>query len=127
MPHPSYHGKNQPFPTIFAYNSMYVPVCVHMCLYMRLYVCFYVCLFICVFVCVFVCVSMAAVCVHVRLLSCLLTCRPMCFLLRQKECLLRAPLHVGLCASGFARRSVCLERHCRRLPDYLANIYRALV
>src|SRR6218665_85429 len=67
MPHPSYDGKDQPFPTIFAYSSMYVLVCMHMCLYLCLY------MFICVFVRVFVCVSMAAVCVHVCLL-CLLKC-----------------------------------------------------
>ena len=59
MPHPSYDEKDQPFPTIFAYSSMYVLVCMHMCVYVCLYVCVYV--------------SMAAVCVHVCLL-CLLKC-----------------------------------------------------
>src|SRR6218665_2408341 len=34
----------QPFPTIFAYSSMYVLVCVHMCLYVCLYVCICVCM-----------------------------------------------------------------------------------
>src|SRR6218665_4133310 len=34
LPHPSYHGKNQPFPTVFACSSMYVLLCVHMCAYM---------------------------------------------------------------------------------------------
>src|SRR6218665_731610 len=34
LPHPSYHGKNQPFPTAFACSSMYVLVCVRMCAYM---------------------------------------------------------------------------------------------
>src|SRR6218665_4172267 len=34
LPHPSYHGKNQPFPTVFACSSIYVLVCVHMCAYM---------------------------------------------------------------------------------------------
>src|SRR6218665_3632388 len=67
MPKPSYDGKDQPFPTIFAYSSMYVCICVCMCVYMCAYV------HVCVFVCVFVCVSVAAVCVHVCLL-CLLKC-----------------------------------------------------
>src|SRR6218665_3830897 len=73
---------------------LYVCICACMCVCMC--VCMCICTFVCmctyVPVCVFVCLSMAAVCVHACLLSCLLTGRPMYLWLRQKECLLTAPL-----------------------------------
>src|SRR6218665_834284 len=46
------NGKNQLFPTIFAYSSMYVLVCVH-CAHMCACICGYV--FVCVHMCVYVC------------------------------------------------------------------------
>jgi len=60
--HPSYNGKDQAVPAIFAYSSMYVYMlvcacmCAYVCLYLRVCVCLYVCLY--VFVCACMCVCM---------------------------------------------------------------------
>jgi len=82
MPHPSLVGKDQPFPTIFAYSSMYVLVCVHMstcvCLYVRVcvFVCVFVCVHMCVYVCLYVCLYVWAWLLYVPdvCLLCLLKC-----------------------------------------------------
>src|SRR6218665_1242252 len=56
MPHPSWDGKDQTFPTIFAYSSMHVLVCVHMGVYVCLHVCLYACLYVCLYVCICACI-----------------------------------------------------------------------
>src|SRR6218665_2249204 len=98
MPHPSLVGKDQPFPTIFAYSSMYVLVCVHMstcvCLYVR--VCVFVCVFVgvhmCVYVCLYVCFMCGHGCCMCQMCVCSVclsaSCLLMCLLLCQEECLL---------------------------------------
>src|SRR6218665_2642579 len=78
---PSYNGKDQPVPTIFAYSSMYMLVCARMCAYVCLYLSVCVCLYVCLYV--FVC-------------ACMCVCPLVC-------------LHVGLCASDFAARRVPVE------------------